>query len=74
MTWSNDPPTVPGYWWCLSSDGPRPAVVFVHPGPHGRLWAWRPVESVPYVVSDMPGSRWAGPLTPPGEPAATGEG
>ena len=29
MTWSNEPPAVSGYWWCLSSDDPRPAVVRV---------------------------------------------
>lgn len=75
MTWTNEPPTVPGWYWCRNyGDRPREiweGVVRIDQTPNGLSVSWMmsPTEANRMLVCDTADyCQWSGPIPLPQEP------
>lgn len=72
MFWTNDKPTIPGWYWYDDGDTDLEIYhVYLYSGTEGRLVA-SIVEGVGEDVKNMSG-RWAGPIEPPNEKCMSSE-
>ena len=68
-TWTDDPPTEPGwYWWQGSEQASEVVFVLHYDDQSGPLVFRDPVDRSWQFVSKQSGSQWAGPIPLPGEP------
>lgn len=67
MTYTESPPTEPGYYWLQTKDGEEIVEVWIDPAEAQRhFWVHRCGDGEGCILAEMVDAQWAGPIPKPG--------